>query len=298
VQRRHTPISRHREAREELVSAIGVLSAEPDAHTVAAMLQLAALETFASAPDADQLTSEALEMGQDLQVDGPLLVQLMVSRGTCHNMLGRRVEAAAYYRDAARLAEKHNDGYRWGLALVGLSDALAFDDPKAAADAAREAIAQLRHTGSRNTLAVANMNLVVALLESGDWDGAEPALSEGVETDRLGDVDPFKVLQAWRSSTAKTLKTRPTWPLPTPTSRLPMGEWRRLWPRRRSPSASPRGWGSEPTRSVGPGRWPSAPPTPWGTRGPSRRCWHSSTPSRWASSLPCSGLSAAWRRRG
>ena len=193
-------IGRHREAREELVAAIGVLSVEPDTDTVATMMQLAVLETFAGSHDADRLTSEALAMGQALPVDGPLLVQLMSGRATCHNMLGRRVEAAAYYRDAARLAEKQNDSLRWGIALAGLSDLLAFDDPLAAADAARDAIAQLRHTGNRNYLAVATMNLVVALLETGDWDGAAEALVVGAETDGLGDVDPFKVLQAWASA--------------------------------------------------------------------------------------------------
>ena len=46
-----------------------MLRADPDADTVLALEQLASLEVFAGAPDADRLTTEALILGQALAVD-------------------------------------------------------------------------------------------------------------------------------------------------------------------------------------------------------------------------------------
>ena len=61
---------RHAEARDQLTAAVDVLNADPDADTVQALEQLAVLEVFAGSPDADALTTEALTLGQALDV-GP-----------------------------------------------------------------------------------------------------------------------------------------------------------------------------------------------------------------------------------
>ena len=60
---------RHAQAREQLTAAVEVLRDDPDADTVRALGELAALEVFAGSPDADPLSAEALALGQDLAVD-------------------------------------------------------------------------------------------------------------------------------------------------------------------------------------------------------------------------------------
>jgi class 3 adenylate cyclase/tetratricopeptide (TPR) repeat protein len=190
-------IGRHREAREELMAAIDVLNVDPDTDTVAAMHELAGVETFSGGKDADRLTSEALAMGQALGVEGSDLIRLVMIRGIWLTVHGRRVEAAAYYREAARLAERYDDSLRWGHALLNLSDVLGTSgDPQSAADAARTAVTRLRQSGNRGAMATARLNLVIALLETGDWDAAAAVLVEGVEGAGLGDIDAFKLVQA------------------------------------------------------------------------------------------------------
>ena len=50
-------------------AAMGVLRADPDRDTVRALDQLATVAVFSGSADADQLTAEALDLGQDLDVD-------------------------------------------------------------------------------------------------------------------------------------------------------------------------------------------------------------------------------------
>src|SRR5262249_52585450 len=51
---------RHAQAREQLTAAVAVLREDPGTDTVQALGELAALEVFAGAPEADALTAEAL----------------------------------------------------------------------------------------------------------------------------------------------------------------------------------------------------------------------------------------------
>jgi predicted ATPase len=188
---------RYGEAREQLTAALDVLRADPDADTVRALSQLAALEAFAGAPIADALSAEALALGQDLAVDEATLAGLFTTRGLCHGFAGRNPEAAAYFQAAARLAGQAGDPVRLGQALLNLSDAVTGTDPAAGAEAARAAAAQLRRAGARNHLAIAVCNLAEALLMTGDWDVAEAELAQAADADGLAGIEFLACRRAW-----------------------------------------------------------------------------------------------------
>jgi class 3 adenylate cyclase/tetratricopeptide (TPR) repeat protein len=184
------------EAREQLTPALEVLRADRDADTVTALGHLAAVEVFAGSPEADRLTAEALALGQALGVGDAELADLLITRGNCHRA-ERRTEAAAYYREAARIATLAGDNTHAGIALLNLSDALSGTDPKAAAEAGRAAAGQLRRAGARVLLSVATVNLVQALLMAGDWDGADAELTHGADADGLADDEYVAVYRGW-----------------------------------------------------------------------------------------------------
>jgi class 3 adenylate cyclase/tetratricopeptide (TPR) repeat protein len=188
---------RHGEARELLTAALEVLRTDPDADTVNALSRLGTLETFAGSPSADKFTAEALALGQALGVPDAQLASLLNSRGTCHSGAGRKAEAAAYLREAARIAAQTGENTRAGVALLNLSDALTGADPKAGAEAARAAAAHLRRAGARGHLGIAIANLAQALLMVGDWDTADAELTRAVDTDGLGDTEFLVCFRAW-----------------------------------------------------------------------------------------------------
>jgi class 3 adenylate cyclase/predicted ATPase len=188
---------RHAQAREQLTAAVAVLRADPDADTVRALGELATLEVFAGSPDADALSAEALALGQDLPVDDATLARLFTNRGNCHAFAGRNPQAAAYFREAARLAAQAGDPARLGLALLNLADTVTGTDPAAGAEAARAAAAQLRRAGARHLLAVAVMNLAQALLMTGDWDTAEAELAQAADADGLAAIEFLACDRAW-----------------------------------------------------------------------------------------------------
>ena len=174
-----------------------VLRADPDADTVLALGYLAELEAMACSPGADRLTTEALSLGQALDADAGQLSDLFISRGIYIASTGRRPEAAAYYRQAAWLAEQNGDNRQLGQALLNLSDALTATDPSAGAKAARTAAEHLRQVGNRMELAVAVNNLAQALLMLGDWDTAHEELIQAADTDGLTDIEFLACLQGW-----------------------------------------------------------------------------------------------------
>ena len=188
---------RYGEAREQLTAAVAVLRADPDTDTVQAIAELAVLEVFAGAPEADALTAEALALGQDLAVDDATLAGLFTTRGTCYTNAGRRLEAASYFREAARLAEQIGDTLSLGHALLNLSDAVTATDPAAGAEAARAAAAYSRQAGARNHLAVAVENLAQALLMTGGWDAAEAELAQAIDGEGLADLQHLPCYRAW-----------------------------------------------------------------------------------------------------
>jgi len=188
---------RHGEAREQLTAVVAVLRDDPGTDTVRALGELAALEVFAGTPEGDALSAEALALGQALAVDDAALAELFTTRGICHGSSGRRPEAAAYLREAARLATQAGDTLSLGRALLNLSDTVTGTDPSAGAEAARAAAAHLRQAGARNHLAVAVMNLTQALLMTGDWDGAEAELSQAIDGDGLVGIEALACYRAW-----------------------------------------------------------------------------------------------------
>jgi class 3 adenylate cyclase/tetratricopeptide (TPR) repeat protein len=187
----------HADAREKLTAAVEVLRADPDADTVRALEELAALEMFAGSPDADRLTSEALALGQALGTDAGQLTGLFTTRGVYHGMAGRHPQAVAYFREAARLAEQAGDNLRLGVVLLNLSEALAVTDPAAAVDAARTAAEHLRRAGARDYLAFAITNLAHVLLLLGDWDTAEQELTQAVDSGGLAGIDYLPCYLSW-----------------------------------------------------------------------------------------------------
>jgi class 3 adenylate cyclase len=188
---------RHAQAREQLTAAVAVLRADPDADTVRALDELAALEVFAGAPEADALSAEALALGQALAVDDATLADLFTTRGLCHAWAGRRPQAAVYFQEAARLAEQADDTVLLGLAQLNLADAVTGTAPAVGAEAARAATAHLRQAGDRNRLAIAVTNLAQASLMTGDWDTAEAELNQAIDADGLASIEYLTCYRAW-----------------------------------------------------------------------------------------------------
>jgi class 3 adenylate cyclase/predicted ATPase len=188
---------RHAQARGQLTAAVAVLRENPDSDTVQALGELAALEAFAGAPEADALSAEALALGQALAVDDATLAGLFTTRGICHAFAGRRPQAGANLREAARLAEQAGDTARLGRALVNLADTVTGTDPAAGAEAARAAAAHLRQAGDRELLAYAVGNLVQALLMTGDWDTADAELAQAIDGDGLAGIEHLACDRAW-----------------------------------------------------------------------------------------------------
>jgi class 3 adenylate cyclase/predicted ATPase len=198
---------RHAEAREQLTAAMEVLRTDPDHDTVQALNQLAVLETVAASPDADRLSAEALTLGQALDVGSELLSDLLLNRGLYHAASERRPQAVAYLRESVRLATQTGDSFVVGRALLNLSDALAATDPAAAADSARTAAGHLRRTGAWNFLAVAILNLAVALLQLGDWDTAEAELTQASDSDGRADDDYVACYRGWLAAMRGDVET-------------------------------------------------------------------------------------------
>jgi len=185
------------EAREQLTAAVEVLRVDPDTDTVRSLAKLVALEVFAGSPDADKLATEALALGQALGVGDGEFSRLLIGRGIHLAATDRHVEAAAYYRESARLAGQAGDSMLLGQALLNLADDLAGTDPGTAAETARTAAGHLRQVGDRSALAMAIGNLAQALLMLGDWDAADAELSQAADSDALADYEFLACYRGW-----------------------------------------------------------------------------------------------------
>jgi tetratricopeptide (TPR) repeat protein len=188
---------RHAEARDQLTAAVEVLSAHPDTDTVRVLEELAVVEVFAGSPSADRLSAEALALGQALDVDDGQLGGLFLTRGIYHAMMGRGPQAAAYFRESARLATQNGDNLSLGRALGNLSNVLAAIDPTAAAEAARTAAGQLRRAGAPDLMTHTVANLAQALLMLGDWEAAEQELSLAMDSGGLTDINYLPCYEGW-----------------------------------------------------------------------------------------------------
>jgi class 3 adenylate cyclase/tetratricopeptide (TPR) repeat protein len=185
------------EARDRLTPAMEVLRADPDRDTVRALDQLATVAVFSGSPDGDQLSAEALTLGQDLDVDASLLSSLFRTRGIFMGLAGRRPQSIAYLQESARLATQAGDNLSLGRTLNNLSHSLAATDPAGAAEAARTAAGHLRRAGARDYLAITVFNLAQVLLVLGDWDAAEVELAHAADADGLAGNEAVIACQAW-----------------------------------------------------------------------------------------------------
>ncbi len=174
-------------ARAEQRAALEVLRPDPDRDTIESLRRLAGLEAFSgNLEEAEQVLNEALILGQELDVDAGLLATLFITRGTAYNRANRPAEAVGAYREGIRLAERAGELGTAGLGLLNLSDVVASTDPVAAADAARIAAEHSRRTGQRYMLGIAVSNLVVALMEIGNWDEAQTIIDESLQGELAG----------------------------------------------------------------------------------------------------------------
>jgi class 3 adenylate cyclase/predicted ATPase len=185
------------EAREQLTAAVEVLRADPDIDTVRGLRELAAAEATAGSADADSLSAEALTLGQALGISDRELSELFRTRGIYLTLTNRRPEAAAYYRESARLADQAGDSRNLGTAMVNLADIVMATDPRTAAETARVATGHLRQAGDRSMLAVATANLAQALIMLGHWDTAEAELVQAADSDALATYEFLTCERAW-----------------------------------------------------------------------------------------------------
>jgi class 3 adenylate cyclase/predicted ATPase len=185
------------EAREQLTAAVEVLRADPDTDTVHALHSLASVEVHAGSPEADRLSADALSLGQALGVGDRELSPLFRTRGIYLTVTDRRPEAAAYYRESARLANQAGDSRSLGRALLNLADTLSATDPATAAETSRAAAGHLRRAGDRAALATVIVNLAISLMMLGDWDAAETELTQAADSDTPADVEFLKCQRAW-----------------------------------------------------------------------------------------------------
>jgi class 3 adenylate cyclase/tetratricopeptide (TPR) repeat protein len=185
------------EAREQLTAAVGVLRAEPDADTVRALDQLAALEVFEGSPDGDRLSTESLILGQALDVGASQLSGLLRTRAMHLARAERPTEAVAYLREAAQLATQADDNLKLGSALANLSVVLT--DPASAAEAARAAAGHFRRVGSPDSLGAAIGSLAAHLMQLGDWDAAEEELTQAIASGELAENEEIAY---WRAELA------------------------------------------------------------------------------------------------
>ena len=192
-------VGMHAEAREVLAPALAVLAEDPDADTVEAMMTVASIEIFAGGAEADRLSIEALEVAQILDVPASVMSAALTTRGIYLVFAGRSVEAVAYHREAARLAEQGGDVHSQARALINLSDVLGRADPSAALEPAVTAVGLFRRRGDRGALGIAVINAVFAQIEVGDWAAAEHAALTAAEKDGL-DSEAILAILGWISA--------------------------------------------------------------------------------------------------
>ena len=180
-------LGRHTEARQSINEAMDVLRTDPDHDTVVGMAELATLESFGGGPESHRIASEALVLGEALDVGPRQLVELFTTRGLAAAFNNRLPEAVADLEYAARLAERTGDTLGSCRASLNLASIQFAHDPQAAVAAARAATESGRQLGDRFYLPTAIANLVAALLFTGDWAEARRVLRHAVDVDGFGE---------------------------------------------------------------------------------------------------------------
>jgi hypothetical protein len=135
----------------------------------------------------DDLSVEALRLGQALGVGEATLADLLVTRGLAHALADRNLQAVMYYREAARRSEEVGATPVLIRALVNLSNSLGEDDAAASVAHARLATQHARRLGERWGVSIGVANQVIALVELGNWDEAAGLLRDAATDDGLED---------------------------------------------------------------------------------------------------------------
>ena len=188
---------RYHDARREVTEALRVLRPDPSADTVRAIANLTAVEVFSGKlGEGRELASEALSLAQALDVGAGDLADLFNLRGIAAAMGNLSVEAAVDFEASVRLAERAGDLAMVSRAQSNLASVLILTDPRGAVEAARSAFVHAQRTGRRNMLSHSVTNLVVALLELGEWDEAD-AVYEDVVTGQPLEHEVALRTEAW-----------------------------------------------------------------------------------------------------
>ncbi|MDP9250646.1 MAG: AAA family ATPase, partial [Chloroflexota bacterium] len=176
------------DARTHVSNALAVLESNPDADTVSAKAEMAALEAFAgNASAADKMSAAALAEAQSLDLPESVSAELFIIRGIAHALASRLAQAAANFREAVRRGEANQDSAAVARALLNLGDVLLSVEPEAAVEAARVAMVHSRRIGFRAALGVTTANLIQALLLTGDWEGARRIHATAISEDELAE---------------------------------------------------------------------------------------------------------------
>ncbi len=165
---------------------LGGAAPDPDADTVTVLNRLAVLETFAGGAEADGQSTEALALGQALDVDAGLLADLFISPGSS--------PALRTARRRGSLTWSTRPGSQSGLATapgkpVPCSTWPTFSTSRILSPPPRRPArtADLaRHDGNIAFLSVAIGNEAEALLFTGSWDDADRILHGAIDVDQLG----------------------------------------------------------------------------------------------------------------
>jgi tetratricopeptide (TPR) repeat protein len=114
-----------------------------------------------------------------------LAADILITKGTALDNLGRHFEAIALIEAARRLLERSGNDALVTRAINNLSSVLADDDPRAGLQAAREGLEVMARRGERGFTLVDNA--AVGALRSGQWDWALAQLEAAApeETDPI-----------------------------------------------------------------------------------------------------------------
>ena len=195
---------RNDEARQLVLEALVVLRDEPGPDTADGLHQLAVIAAMLGQDDAERLAGEALHLAQSLDLPDDVLAEMLTTRGIAEMIRGLYRQGAASLREAARLARGRQNHLGSGRALLNLSDGLAGVDVAASAEAAEDALDDLRRSGSSEFLSVTMGNYCGALIQLGRWDEVEE-LASGPEAEMFSLLATnsfyLLVMRAWRDGT-------------------------------------------------------------------------------------------------
>jgi class 3 adenylate cyclase/predicted ATPase len=165
-------------------AALDELEPAQDKDTVLALCELASLELTAGNPGSLTVAHAALARAEALGLDDWSLAKLLVVIGMSARLSNSRTQAAAFLREALRVSHASGDPRERVAAGLNLADVLVETDAAASAEVAFEAVANARRTGNRWLLPTAILNLVHALLLTGDWDTAEAECLREIDPQR------------------------------------------------------------------------------------------------------------------